>query len=135
MNYWLLKTEPGDYSFADLVREKRAVWDGVANNWALKFMREMRCGDRAFIYHTGKDKHLAGIAEVVREAYPDPDANDDRRLVVDVQAVERLPQPVPLAAIKQDEAFAEFLLVKMSRLSVMPVTAAHWRRLCNMGQP
>ena len=133
MNYWLLKTEPDDYSFADLTRDKRTVWDGVGNNWALQFMREMKKGDQALIYHTGKDKHVAGIADVVRGPYPDPEHDDGKRVVVDVKAVKPFKSPVTLASIKADKTFAEFHLVTMSRLGVMPVRPAWWRKLCQLG--
>lgn len=133
MNYWLLKSEPSDYSFADLLRDKRTVWDGVRNNQALMFLRTIRKGDRAFLYHSGKDKHIAGIADVVRGAYPDPKQDDEKLVVIDVKVREALPEPVTLAAIKADKAFADLHLVRISRLSVMPVSAEHWTKLCGMG--
>jgi len=133
VNYWLLKTEPFAYSFADLMRDERTVWDGVGNNQALLFLRRISKGDRAFIYHTGKDKHIAGVAEVVRGPYPDPELCDEKRAVFDVQAVQSVPKPVTLAAIKGRAAFAGFHLVRSPRLSVMPVTAAQWKTLCGMG--
>jgi len=133
VNYWLLKSEPSDYSFADLLRDKRTVWDGVRNNQALMFLRTIKKGDLAFIYHTGKDKHIAGIADVVRGAYPDPEQDDEKLVVIDVKAREPLPEPVTLAAIKADKAFADFHLVRISRLSVMPVSAEYWTKLRGMG--
>jgi len=133
VKHWLLKTEPGDYSFADLARDKRTVWDGVGNNQALGFMRDMSRGDRVFIYHTGREKCIAGVARVVRGPYPDPERNDEKRVVVDLEAVRAVPEPVTLAAIKADAAFADFHLVRVSRLSVMPVTADQWKKLCGMG--
>jgi predicted RNA-binding protein with PUA-like domain len=134
MEFWLLKTEPeSDYSFQDLAREKQVTWDGVNNNWALQHLRAMKVGDRAFVYHSGKDKHIAGIAEVARAAYPDPALEDARRVVVDLRHVAALPMPVTLAAVKANDTFADLLLVKMSRLSVMPVRATHWRKLREMG--
>ena len=134
MNYWLLKTEPSDYSFSDLVRDKRTVWDGVGNNQALLFLRRMNKGDRAFIYHTGKDKFIAGVADVVRGPYADPELADEKRVVVDLRAVQSVPEPVTLAAIKGEAAFADFHLVRISRLSVMPVTTNQWKKLCKMGR-
>ncbi|NOX60008.1 MAG: EVE domain-containing protein [Planctomycetes bacterium] len=134
MNHWLFKTEPGDYSFGDLLRDKRTVWDGVGNNLALKFMRDVRRGDRVFIYHTGKDKHIAGVASVVRGPYPDPEGDDEKRIVVDVRAVAPIPNPVSLADVKADKGFSTFHLVTISRLSVMPVTPAWWKKLCKMGE-
>ncbi len=133
MNRWLLKTEPEEYSYDDLVRDGVGVWDGVSNNWALQHIRAMRPGDEAFIYHTGKRRAIAGIARVVSAPYPDPGLDDPRRAVVDVQAVQPLPEPVGLKRIKADPRFAELLLVKSSRLSVMPVAAQHWRALCKLG--
>jgi predicted RNA-binding protein with PUA-like domain len=132
-NYWILKTEPSTYSFDQLEREKTAVWDGVKNNLALKHIREMIPGDRVLIYHTGDEKAVVGMAEVVSVPYPDPKKKDPKLVVVDLKAAGRLPQPVPLAAIKAESAFADLALVKMGRLSVAPATAAHWKRLLQLG--
>lgn len=134
MNYWLVKTEPDCYAYADLVRDRRTVWDGVSNAWALSFLRQMKKGDRVFVYHTGKEKQIVGIAEVVKEPYPDPSAEDEKLVVVDLKAVKALPRPVTLAEIKKDKRFADFELVKFSRLSVMPVTPERWRALLELGQ-
>jgi predicted RNA-binding protein with PUA-like domain len=131
-NYWLLKTEPGTYSFADLEREKRATWDGVANALALKHLRSMKRGDLAFIYHTGDEKQIIGIAEVISDSYPDLHENDPKLAVVDLKPRERLPRPVTLAEIKAKPEFRDFELVRMGRLSVMPVSASRWQRLCKM---
>src|SRR6266566_3647680 len=120
-NYWILKTEPSTYSFDQLERDKTAVWDGVKNNLALKHIREMTPGDRVLIYHTGDEKAVVGMAEVVSVPYPDP------------KAAGRLPKPVPLAAIKAEKAFADLALVRMGRLSVVPATPAHWQRLLKLG--
>ena len=133
MNYWLLKTEPEEYSFDDLLRDGDSVWDGVSNNWALKHLRQMRTGDQTFIYHTGKQRAIVGIAGVTRDPYPDPALDDELRAVVNVEARDVLPMPVSLKAIKSDERFAELLLVKSSRLSVMPVSKDHWRAICKLG--
>ena len=132
-NYWILKTEPSTYSFDQLEREKTAVWDGVKNNLALKHIREMTPGDRVLIYHTGDEKAIIGMAEVLSVPYPDPKKKDPKLVVVDLKAAGRLPQAVPLAAIKAEEAFADLALVKMGRLSVVPATAAHWKRLLELG--
>ena len=129
MAHWLLKTEPGDYSFADLVRDKRTVWTGVSNPVALKNIRQMRDGDLAFIYHTGDEKQIVGIAEVASDPYPDPKAKDARLVVVNLKAKRSLKTPVTLAQIKADARFKEFALVRISRLSVMPVTDAIWKAL------
>jgi predicted RNA-binding protein with PUA-like domain len=131
-NYWIVKTEPSTYSFDQLEREKVAVWDGVKNNLALKHIRQMTPGDRVLVYHTGDEKALIGIAEVVSVPYPDPKQRDPRLVVVDLKPVGRLPTPVPLAAIKADKALADLALVRMGRLSVLPATAAHWKRLLEL---
>ncbi len=130
--YWLLKTEPSDYSYADLNRDGKTVWDGVSNNLALKHLRNMKAGDLAFLYHTGKERALVGIAEVISDPYPDPSRNDTRLVVVDVKAEEELPQRVSLAEVKADSEFSDFLLVRLPRLSVMPVTPPQWNRLLAM---
>ena len=131
-NYWLLKTEPSTYSFTDLEREKRAVWDGVVNALALKHLRSMKRGDLSFIYHSGDEKQIVGIAEVTSDSYPDPKENDPKLAVVDLKPRERLPRPVTLAEIKASRGFQDFELVRMGRLSVMPVGDLRWQRLCKM---
>lgn len=132
-SYWILKTEPSTYSFDDLEREKAAVWDGVRNNLALKHLRQMQPGDEVLIYHTGDEKAAVGLARVASAPYPDPKAKDPKLVVVDIRAAGRLPQPVPLSVIKADRAFADFALVRMSRLSVVPATPAQWKRLLKLG--
>ena len=132
-NHWLLKTEPSTYSFADLEREKHAVWDGVANALALKHLRSMKRGDLAFIYHTGDERQIIGIAELTSDPYPDPQENDPKLAVVDLKPRERLPKPVTLVEIKARQEFQDFELVRMGRLSVMPVSDSRWQRLCKMG--
>jgi len=131
-NYWILKTDADTYPFEQLERERRAVWDGVSNALALKHIRSMAKGDRLLIYHSGDEKALVGLARVVSDPYPDPKAGDARLTVVDVEAGDRLPRPVTLAAVKADPAFAELGLVRMSRLSVIPVPAEQWKRLLKM---
>lgn len=126
---WLLKSEPGDYSYDDLERDGTTVWDGVANFTALRHMRDVRKGDRALIYHTGKQRAAVGTAKVLSDAYPDPRSDDPRIVVFDVEADERLPRPVTLAEVKADPAFADFDLVRLPRLSVMPVPPDLWRRI------
>jgi len=130
--YWLLKTEPSDYSYADLNRDGKTVWDGVSNNLALKHLRNIKAGDWAFLYHTGKERALVGIAEVISDPYPDPKKSNVKLVVVDVKAREELPQSVSLADVKADSEFSDFLLVRLSRLSVMPVTPPQWNRLLAM---
>jgi predicted RNA-binding protein with PUA-like domain len=129
MAYWLLKTEPTTYSWGDLVKAKRAVWDGVKNPTALRNLRDMKVGDQVFIYHTGDEKQIVGIARVVKAAYPDPKAGDESLVVVDLEPVKPLKVPVTLAAIKADKRYAAWALVRIPRLSVMPVEASHWKEL------
>lgn len=132
MGYWLLKTEPQAYSYADLLREGGTVWDGVTNNVALKHLRTMQPGDQALIYHTGDERRAVGLAEVTSAPYPDPRQDDPRLVVVDVRPLRLLPRPVDLATIKADPFFAEFALVRQGRLSVVPVTPEQWARLLAM---
>jgi predicted RNA-binding protein with PUA-like domain len=129
---WLLKTEPENYSFDDLVRDGQTVWDGVSNAQALINIRAMRLGDQALIYHTGDERQIIGIAEITSEPYPDPQQNDVKLAVVSLKAVQRLPHPVTLAAIKAEPSFADFALVRQGRLSVVPVTLAQWAQLLRM---
>lgn len=123
-NHWILKTEPTTYSHADLVRERRTTWDGVANPVALKHLRAMRPGDEVMIYHTGKEKAVVGLARVA--------ADDPKLGVVTLEAGRALPRPVTLAEIKADKAFADLGLVRQGRLSAMPVPQAQWERLLRM---
>ncbi len=128
---WLLKTEPGEYSYDDLEREGRARWDGVSNPVALRHLRAMQKGDQALVYHTGSEKAVVGVAEVVSAAYPDP---GDRRLaVVDLEPRGRLPRPVTLAEIKALDVFADSPLLRQGRLSVVPLTPAQWRAVESRG--
>jgi predicted RNA-binding protein with PUA-like domain len=129
---WLFKTEPSEYSYDDLEREKKAVWDGVNNNLALKNLREVRLGDEILIYHTGNEKAVVGIAEAVSEPYPDPTANDEKQVVVNLKPNRRLSRPVTLNEIKANEALREFDLVRLARLSVMPISNDYWQVLQDM---
>ena len=133
MARWLIKSEPGDYSFGDLERDGTACWDGIRNAAALIHLRQIRAGDELLVYHTGKERQVVGIARATSAAYPDPAQDDERRAVVDLEPVRRLSKPVTLAAIKADTAFADFDLVRLSRLSVLPVPAALWKRILKMG--
>jgi predicted RNA-binding protein with PUA-like domain len=131
---WLLKTEPDTFSW-DHQRERGAKgepWTGVRNFTARRYLKEMKKGDHAFFYHTGDEKQIVGIVEVIRESYPDPTDADGKFLAVDVKAVEPLPKPVTLAAIKAEPRLKDMALVKYSRLSVQPVTAAEWKIVCQM---
>ncbi len=121
MAYWLLKTEPTEFSFADLQEKGKAVWDGVTNNLALKHLRSMKKGDMAFIYHTGDEKAIVGFAEIVSNPYPDPKQDDLKLVVVDIKAKREFLKKVSLAEIKSKKEFETFELVRISRLSVMPV--------------
>ena len=129
MAYWLLKTEPDCYSYDNLEKDKKTVWDGVANNLALKYLRQMKKGDLALIYHTGDVRAVIGVAEVTSNAYVNPKENDPKLAVVDLKPKRRLGKPVSLAEIKSAKGFEDFLLVKMGRLSVLPVSALQWKKL------
>lgn len=131
---WLLKSDPEHYSFSDLLRDGRAVWDGVSNNLALQNLRKIRRGDLALIYHSGSERAVVGTAEVARDAYPDPKLKDPRLVVVDLLAREKLPCPVTLDEIKKVSALKSFDLVRLPRLSVMPVTDAQWKTLSEMAR-
>lgn len=130
--HWILKTEPSEYGFADLVRDRRTRWEGVSNAVALKHLRSMLEGDDALIYHTGKEKSLVGLARIASASYTDSSNEDPRLVVVDIEAGKPLPRPVPLAEIKADPAFKDLGLVRLSRLSVVPVEPDQWKRLLKM---
>lgn len=132
MAYWLFKQEPSTYNYSRLEKDGRTVWDGVANNLALKHLHAVRKGDRAIFYHTGDEKQAVGIMEIVSDPYPDP--KDKSLVVVDVKPAGRMAKPVTLARIKADPAFAKWELVRISRLSVMPVPQKLWDRLMKMAQ-
>ncbi len=134
MAHWLFKEEPGCYSFVDLERDGSATWDGVTNALAQKHLRAMKKGDTAFYYHTGKEKAVVGVVEVSADPVPDPNDPDGKRVVVTVTPLRRLKNPVTLAAIKADEAFADWELVRIGRLSVMPVPAAIWKKIEALGK-
>jgi predicted RNA-binding protein with PUA-like domain len=135
MAYWLLKSEPESWSYDDQKKKgaKGDAWTGVRNFTARRYLKEMKKGDRAFFYHTGDEKAVVGIVEVARDAYPDPTAKGEPWVVVDVKAVEALPEPVTLAAVKREPKLKGMALVKYSRLSVQPVTDAEWKLVCKMG--
>ena len=133
MGHWLVKSDPETYGYADLAREHRTVWDGVANALALRHLGAMRAGDDCLIYESGAVKALVGLARVAADPYPDPRAGDPRRLVVELEAAGALAAPVSLARVKSEAAFADFALVRQPRLSVMPVPAPLWRRLLALG--
>ena len=133
MATWLMKSEPGEYSWDDLVAEGADYWDGVRNYQASNNMKAMKLGDRCFFYHSVKAREIVGIMEVVREYYPDHTDPSGRFGMVDVKALRPFERPVTLAQIKADPRFADIALVRQSRLSVMPISARHWKALCAMG--
>ncbi|WP_404382188.1 EVE domain-containing protein [Caenispirillum salinarum] len=133
MNYWLIKTEPGTWSWDDQVKKGVEHWDGVRNYQASNNMKAMKVGDRCFFYHSVNEKRIVGIVEVVKEYYPDHTDPAGRFGMVDVKAVEPMPRPVTLAEIKADERLAELPLIRQSRLSVMPIDPESWRIICEMG--
>lgn len=132
MAYWLLKTEPDCYNWGDLTRDKKTVWDGVANALALKHIRSMKKGDQAVIYHTGKERQAVGLATIVSEPYPDPKEDDEKLAVVDIKIDKPLDQPVTLSDFKADPAFEGFDLIRISRLSVVPVPPKMWKRMLQL---
>lgn len=132
MNHWLFKEEPSNYAFDRLVADKKTVWSGVKNALAQKHLHGVKRGDQIFYYHTGDERAIVGIARALADASPDPDDDTGKRAVVEVGPVKALPAPVTLAAIKADPAFETFALVRMSRLSVMPVTDGEWDRILKM---
>jgi predicted RNA-binding protein with PUA-like domain len=127
MAYWLLKTEPGDYAWDDLVKDGVTAWTGVANPQARRNLRTMVAGEQAVVYHSG-EKRAVGVAEVVKAAYQPPGGDPDA-VCVDVRAIEPLPAPVPLEALKQEAAFEGSALLQQGRLSVVPLSPAEWRAL------
>ncbi|MGO8785880.1 MAG: EVE domain-containing protein [Terriglobia bacterium] len=130
---WLLKSEPKHYSFSDLERDGKTVWDGISNNLALKNLRNVRRGDLVMVYHTGDERAVAGLAEAVSDPYPDPKQKDARLVVIDLQAKEKLARPVTLDEIKKSATLKDFDLVRLPRLSVMPVSEVHWNAILSMG--
>ena len=131
MAYWLLKTEPEHYAFEDLLRERTTAWTGVKNPQAQANLRAMKAGDRAVVYHSG-EKRAVGLAEVVGGAYPDPTAGGEALVCVEVRALEPLPAPVPLEALKLEPAFAGSALLRQGRLSVVPLSPAEWKDLTEL---
>lgn len=134
MSSWLVKEEPEHYSYEQLERDGKTVWAGVKNPLAQKHLRSIKRGDRIFYYHTGKEKAVVAIARAASDAYPDPADASEKLFVVDVAPDRRLNRPVTLAEIKADKAFASFPLVRMARLSVMPVSDDEWTRIERMSR-
>jgi predicted RNA-binding protein with PUA-like domain len=129
---WLVKEEPTHYAFDALVKHGKAVWSGVRNGLAQKHLRAVQKGDRVLYYHTGDERAVVGVAKALSGPYPDPEDTSGKYVAVDLAPVKRLPRPVTLAEIKADPAFADFPLVRIARLSVMPVTDAQWTRIERM---
>jgi len=134
MANWLLKTEPDCYSWDDLIRDKRATWDGVANNTALKHIRTMKKGDLALIYHTGDQRTAIGVAEITSNAYADPKEDDDRLVVVDLKPKRKLSRGITISDIKADPTFTGWDFIRISRLSVVPVPEKMWKRILQLAE-
>jgi predicted RNA-binding protein with PUA-like domain len=134
MAYWLVKSEPSTYSWEQLVKDKRTPWNGVRNHQAAANLRAMKNGDLAFFYHSGDDKAIVGIARVVKEYYPDPTDETGKFGMVDVASVKPMTAPVTLAAVKAEAKLKDIALVRNSRLSVQPVSDAHWALLLRLGR-
>src|ERR1043165_5238753 len=133
MNYWLVKSEPFKYSWDQLVKDKKAVWDGVRNYAARNNLRAMKKGDHVLFYHSNEGLAIVGITEVVKEAYQDPTTDDTNWVVVEIKPLKALPKPVTLADIKQDKSLAEMQLVRLGRVSVSAVTPAEYKKVLSMG--
>jgi predicted RNA-binding protein with PUA-like domain len=132
MAHYLIKTEPSSYSFADLLRDKQTVWDGVTNPAARIHLAAIRKGDNVIVYHSGDERQAVGIAVATSDAYPDPKFKDPKRPVVDLEAVRALPEPVPLTLVKTDAVLKGTELARQPRLSVMPFSDAHYKRLLRL---
>ena len=132
-NYWMVKQEPETYSWTDFVNDGRTDWSGVRNYQARNNLREMKNGDRVLFYHSGKDKAVVGLAEVVKGAYTDPTADDPQWVAVDLKPVKPLGAPVPLAAIRYDKRLSQLPLIRQSQLSVMPLTKDEFDVIVAMG--
>lgn len=131
---WLLKTEPSAYSFADLEKEGRTLWNGIKNPTALLHLRQVRRGDQALVYHTGGERAVLGIAKVVKGAHPDPQAGDPRLVAIELAPLRRLRFPVGLQRLKDDPRFRGFDLLRIGRLSVMPVPEPMWTAILELGR-
>jgi predicted RNA-binding protein with PUA-like domain len=134
MAYWLLKSEPHKYSWDDMLKDGRTHWNGVRNHQAAINLKAMKVEDRAFFYHSNEGKECVGIVKIVREAYLDPSDEAGRFVMVDVAPVEPLAKPVTLAQMKANSKLAELALIRQSRLSVVPVSAAHWKIIMGMAK-
>lgn len=133
-NRWLFKTEPSAYSFQQLEKDKRTVWDGVKNNLALKHLYGIKKGDAILIYHTGDEKAAVGIAESLSASYADPEKKNPKLLVVDMKPVKPLDRPVTLSEMRANPKLAKFDLLRLPRLSIMPVSEEHWKAIEEMAR-
>ena len=127
MSFWLFKSDPDTYSWHHLLKDKSAVWDGVSNPLALKHLKNLKKGDQILIYHTGDEKAIVGVAQAMSDSYPDP--KNSKLTVVDIKPLTPLKEPITLSFIKSKPKFKDWELVRMSRLSVMPVSAELWKEL------
>ena len=129
---WLFKTEPSQYSLDDLARDGRAVWDGVTNPLALKNLRQAKKGDPVLIYHTGDERKAVGLARIVKEPYPDPKRGSEKLVVVDIEFAQPLGRPVALDEMKKNPRLKGFDLLRLGRLSIVPVSDDHWQEIMKM---
>lgn len=134
MNYWLMKTEPGTYSWEDLENDKKTFWDGVRNYQARNNMKDMKKGDQAFIYHSVKEKKIIGVAEIIKEAYQDPTTDDDRWVAVDIKPLFKLDRPIELEEVKNEDHLSGMVLVNNSRLSVQQVSREEFDKVIEMSK-
>ncbi len=130
--YWLFKSDPDEYSYDNLEKDGKTVWDGVTNNLALKHLRSVKKGDQALFYHTGSEKKIVAIADVISEPYPDPGAKNPKLVVVDLKPKHKLRKTISLEQLKATQEFAGFELIRLPRLSVMPVDEPTWRRILQL---
>ncbi len=131
--FWLVKTDPDTYSWDNLVRDGKTIWDGVRNFQARNYIEKMKVGDKLFVYHSQNDKAIMGIAEVIRESFPDPTTDEPSWLAVEVIPLKKLVRPVTLTQLKEHSEFSSFPLIRQSRLSVMPVEKEEFRKICLLG--
>ena len=132
MNYWLLKSDPDDYSYDNLAKDGKTMWDGVTNNLALQNLRKIKKGDLLLIYHTGDEKAIVGLAVAASNPYPNPNGDNEKLIVIDIKAKKRAKRPVTLSEIKQMPEFSDFPLVLLPRLSVMPMSEEEYKRLVEL---
>jgi predicted RNA-binding protein with PUA-like domain len=132
MNYWLVISEPKQYSWQEFVRDGRAMWDGVRNYQARNYLKRMRLGDRVFFYHSVNNPGIVGIAGVIKEFYPDPTSKDPQWVAVDLKPIQALKTSISLAQIRSNKALQKMFLLRQSRLSVMPVTSQEYHRLLKL---